>query len=93
MEAPRTPRHFLDGAIDPNLAGHGVDNERLQLSAYVLNLMCELSGWMHQAMAEGNDRDAQARIRQYQSLRQWSRESLPLVRADVKFRPEMSGLR
>lgn len=93
VEAPRIPRRFLDGIIDPSITGHSVDAEKLQLSAYVLNSMCDLSDWLYHALAEDGNVDVRARTRLYQSLRQWSSESLSLIRADIKFRPEMYGLR
>lgn len=90
---PRIPRRFLDGIIDPSMTGHSADTEKLQLSAHILNSMCDLSEWLYHAMAEGGGIDVSERTRYYQSLRQWSSESLSLIRADIKFRPEMYGLR
>jgi hypothetical protein len=93
VEAPRIPRRFLDDTSDPGMTGLGADAEKLQLSAYILNSTCDLSDWLYEAMTEGGDIDLGARTRLYQNLRQWSGESLSLVRADIKFRPELYGLR
>jgi hypothetical protein len=75
------------------MTGHNPNAEDLQLSAYVLNSACDLSGWLYEVMKESGDVDPRARARLYQNLRQWSGESLSLIRADIKFRPEMYGLR
>ena len=75
------------------MTGHSAGADKLQLSAYVLNSMCDLSAWLYEAMTENGNVDFGARIKLYQNLRQWSGESLSLIRADIKFRPEMYGLR
>lgn len=75
------------------MTGHSADAVKLQLSAHVLNSMCDLSYWLYEAMTEDVNIEFGARIRLYQNLRQWSGESLSLIRADIKFRPEMYGLR
>jgi hypothetical protein len=75
------------------MTGHNPNAEDLQLSAYVLNSACDLSAWLYEVMKENGDVDPQARARLYQNLRQWGGESLSLIRADIKFRPEMYGLR
>lgn len=75
------------------MTGHSADVEKLQLSAYVLNSMCDLSDWLYEAMTGNGKIDLGARTRLYQNLRKWSGESLSLIRADIKFRPEMYGLR
>jgi hypothetical protein len=93
VKAPRIPRRFLDAIVDPSMTGHSAGAEKLQLSAYILNSMCDLSDWLYGAMVKNSDIDLGARTRIYQSLRQWSGESLSLIRADITFRPEMYGLR
>lgn len=93
VQAPRISRRFLDGIIDPSMTGHDAHAESLQVSAYALNSACDLSGWLYEAMTESGDVDPRARTRLYQNLRQWSSQSLSLIRADIKFRPEMYGLR
>lgn len=86
-------RRFFDGIVDLTMVGYRADTGKLQLSAHVLNLMCDLSECLYHAMAEGGDIDVKARTARYQSLQQWSSESLPLVWADRENRPEMYRLR
>jgi hypothetical protein len=71
------------------MTSHSPDAENLQLSAYVLNSACDLSGWLYEVMKQSGDVDLQETAKLYQDLRQWSGESLSLIRADIKFRPEM----
>jgi hypothetical protein len=93
IRAPRVPRWFFESVIDPYVTGHNNSTKQVQLSDYVLNSMCDMSEWLHHALTEIHYVDVEKSMRLYRDLRKWSTETLPPVRAENTFQPELCCLR
>jgi len=67
LRAPLIPRWFLDQTIDPEISGDTLDI-RGRPSALALDLQCDMSELLYQAMSESESSGPERATRLYRSL-------------------------